>query len=79
MIPLLSLHAIAATRGEGLRPQLVCLLQAHAALLDPKVITLRQSSNSGRDQAGPNPVGRVEATSKGVLPFPPRHIGAIRQ
>ncbi len=30
MLPLLSLHALVAHRGDGLRPELLALLQRHA-------------------------------------------------
>jgi hypothetical protein len=32
MLPLLSLHAIAATRGDGLRPELLALFERRAVL-----------------------------------------------
>jgi len=32
MLPLLSLHALATQRGEGLRPELLALLQRQAGL-----------------------------------------------
>ncbi|WP_233807145.1 hypothetical protein [Paraburkholderia sp. HP33-1] len=32
MLPLLSLHALAAQRGDGLRPELKALLERHAGL-----------------------------------------------
>ena len=32
MLPLLSLHALAAQRGDGLRPELLALLKRHAGL-----------------------------------------------
>lgn len=76
MTPFLSLHAIAVTRGEGLRSELVSLLDACAALSNPDVIELRPSTKLGRDQAGPNPVGRIDATPRCVLRFPRRQIGA---
>ncbi|RDJ99645.1 hypothetical protein [Paraburkholderia lacunae] len=31
MLPLLSLHALAAQRGDGLRPELLALLERHRA------------------------------------------------
>jgi hypothetical protein len=35
MLPLLGFHALAATRGEGLRPELLALLQPLAAAAEP--------------------------------------------
>ena len=32
MLPFLSLHAVAATRGDGLRPELLALFERRAAL-----------------------------------------------
>ena len=32
MLPLLSLHALAAQRGDGLRPELLALFERHAGL-----------------------------------------------
>jgi hypothetical protein len=32
MLPFLSLHALAAQRGDGLRPQLLALFERHAGL-----------------------------------------------
>jgi hypothetical protein len=35
MLPLLGFHALAATRGEGLRPELLALLERLAAAAEP--------------------------------------------
>jgi hypothetical protein len=35
MIPLLGFHTLAATRGEGLRPELLALLERLAAAAEP--------------------------------------------
>ena len=79
MNPFMSLHAIAAARGDGLRPEFLRLLQARAALSDPDVIELRPGGDRGPDQAGPNPVGSLEAApGQGVVRFPGRH-GAINR
>mgnify|MGYP003694561899 CR=1 FL=1 len=49
MPPLLSLHALAATRGDGLRPQFVDLFTRLAAGADATHFQIR--SASGRDTA----------------------------
>src|SRR5690242_15450313 len=62
MYPLMSLHALASSRGDGLRPEFLRLLDARAALSDPDVIELHQET--GLNQAGPHPVGDLETAPK---------------
>jgi hypothetical protein len=45
MLPLLSFHAIAATRGDGLRPELLALFERLATL--PKITPVAQEPVSG--------------------------------
>ena len=40
MLPLLSLHALAAQRGDGLRPELKALFERHAGLATGLVATI---------------------------------------
>lgn len=71
MHPFMSLHALASSRGDGLRPEFLRLLDARAALSHPDVIELHQET--GLNQAGPNPVGDPETASKqSVVRFPGR-------
>jgi hypothetical protein len=64
MLPLLSFHAIAATRGDGLRPELLALFERLAAL--PKITPVAQEPVSGDPytssaEAPDLPVGRTRA------------------
>lgn len=71
MRSLMSLHALASSRGDGLRPEFLRLLDARAALSHPDVIELQQET--GLNQAGPNPVGELETAPKqSVVRFPGR-------
>ena len=40
MLPLLSLHSLAAQRGDGLRPELKALLERHAGLVTGLAATI---------------------------------------
>ena len=67
MHSLMSLHALASSRGDGLRPEFLRLFEARAALADPDVIELPLD----REQAGPNPVGSVATNpQEHILRFP---------
>jgi hypothetical protein len=65
-----ALHAIAATRGDGLRPEFLALfarLEAERAAAD---IALHRGD--AQIQAGPNPTGAAGAAlPDGVVKFPP--------
>ena len=70
MFRLNALHAIAATRGDGLRPEFLALfarLEAERAVAD---IALHRGD--AQIQAGPNPTGAAGAAlPDGVVKFPP--------
>ncbi|SFQ07893.1 hypothetical protein SAMN03159463_05581 [Mesorhizobium sp. NFR06] len=71
MGPLISLHSIAVSRGDGLRPEFLRLFHARAALSTRAVTELRPGKDIPQDQAGPNPSGNVESASrKGIVVFP---------
>jgi hypothetical protein len=38
MIPFLAMHALAAPRGDGLRPELLSLLERHEAVSNPHLV-----------------------------------------
>ncbi len=38
MIPFLAMHALAARRGDGLRPELLALLERHEAASNPHLV-----------------------------------------
>lgn len=63
------LHAIAAMRGDGLRPELLALFeQRQQVSLQPNVIELKPHN---RDCAGPGPLGAdLAALPDSVLAFP---------
>jgi hypothetical protein len=69
MLPLNSFHAIAAARGDGLRPEFLALierLEAARALDD-----IARHRGDAQIQAGPNPAGEVGAAlPDGVVRFP---------
>ncbi|BCM17919.1 hypothetical protein MJ8_16850 [Mesorhizobium sp. J8] len=72
MNSLMSLHALARSRGDGLRPEFLRLFEARAALLGPDVVELRFDM----EQAGPNPIGSAATKpQKHILRFPRRHNG----
>src|SRR6202158_2931897 len=61
MTSLLNFHAFAATRGDGLRPELRALFERVAAAPRSE-LTLR---NDGRIQSGPDPVSAEVARERG--------------
>lgn len=69
MLPFTSLHAIAAARGDGLRPEFLALidrLEAERAVAD-----IARHRGDVLIQAGPNPTGTAGATlPDGVVKFP---------
>lgn len=67
------LHAIAAPRGDGLRPELADMLRRSQARIDagPKLVDLASYRSKGLVQSGPNPSPAArEELSEGVIPFP---------
>jgi hypothetical protein len=70
---MLSLHGIAASRGDGLRPELLEVLARQRARTsgEANVADIAQHRDSGVVQAGPNPVGPVDtADAENVVMFP---------
>ncbi|MCT7375287.1 hypothetical protein [Chelativorans salis] len=65
MFPFERLHHMAATRGDGLRPELLALLRHRTAIeANPKVVEIGT-------QAGPSPMPALTGALPGnVLPFP---------
>ena len=59
MFGFLSLHSIAAARGDGLRPELLEMIAEQRALTagDANISDLEQRRASGTIQAGANPAG----------------------
>jgi hypothetical protein len=73
MAPFMFLHAIASPRGDGLRPELLRLVEARQALSSSGVVDLCPRQSIGREQAGPHPLGNAGASlAKDVLLFPGR-------
>lgn len=70
MYNFMSLHAIAARRSDGLRPELIRLFQVRAALKAAGVADLQSYNGAGFEQAGPNPVGDAGAGQDNVVPLP---------
>jgi hypothetical protein len=69
MLPLNSFHAIAAARGDGLRPEFLVLMERIAAESAVADIALRRGD--AQIQAGPNPSGAIgTALPEGVVRFP---------
>ena len=69
MLPLNNFHAIAAARGDGLRPEFMALIERIAA--ESAVADIALHRGGAQVQAGPNPAGLVGATlPEGVVRFP---------
>ncbi|WP_353645677.1 hypothetical protein [Mesorhizobium sp. WSM2239] len=69
MFRLNALHAIAATRGEGLRPEFLALIDRIEA--ERAVADIAVHRGDAQIQAGPNPTGFVGAElPDGVVKFP---------
>ena len=49
MIPFLAMHALAAPRGDGLRPELLALFERHEAVSNPHLVVA--VSDQGRADA----------------------------
>lgn len=76
MHPFMSLHMLANSRGDGLRPEFLRLFEARAALSSPDVIELRL----GKEQAGPNPIGSAATAAQQHVPrFPGGHAENNRE
>jgi len=72
MTSLLSFHAAAAARGDGLRPELLAVL-ARTALSPHSKMTMR---SDGMIQSGPDPASsQIAVKSAELVPFPrPKRI-----
>ena len=69
MLPLNNFHAIAAARGDGLRPEFMALIGRLAA--ENAVADIALHRGDARIQAGPNPKGAIgTALPEGVVRFP---------
>jgi hypothetical protein len=69
MIPLNSFHAIAAARGDGLRPEFLALIERIAA--ESSVADIALHRGDAQVQAGPNPKGAIgTALPEGVVRLP---------
>jgi len=70
---LTGLHAIAARRGDGLRPELLALLRHRETHFNTAIAEISRHRGDDFVQSGPNPQGRTGATlPEGVLRFPER-------
>ncbi|NGO50212.1 hypothetical protein [Allomesorhizobium camelthorni] len=64
------LHAIAAARGDGLRPEFLALIDRIEA--ERAVADIARHRGDAQIQAGPNPTGAIGAEPPdGVIKFPP--------
>jgi hypothetical protein len=64
MIPFLAMHALAARRGDGLRPELLALLERHEAASNPHLVVAvsDQHRADAAETANPRPMsGKVAA------------------
>jgi hypothetical protein len=76
MTSFLDFHAFAATRGEGLRPELRALFE-RVAVAPRSELTAR---NDGMIQSGPDPVPAEVSKERGnVSLFPQEKIGTNRK
>jgi hypothetical protein len=57
MLPLLALHALAAQRGDGLRPELKALLERHAGLATGLRAIIEPVETASCSQAGSGVAG----------------------
>ena len=72
-VPFLSLHALAAARGDGLHPEFLALFERLAAALEasPNVVELSRYRADGMLQSGPFPMSHeAAALPEGVSRFP---------
>jgi hypothetical protein len=68
MTSLVNFHALAAARGDGLRPELRALLERAAAVPPRSVLTVR---SDGMVQSGPDPMSaEIKKEPGNVLLFP---------
>ena len=58
MIPFLAIHALAAPRGEGLRPELLVLFERYEATLNPHLIVAVSDQHlaDAAETANPHPM-----------------------
>jgi hypothetical protein len=69
MLPFTNLHAIAAARGDGLRPEFLALIDRLEA--ERTVADIARHRGDILIQAGPNPTGTTGAAlPDGVVKFP---------
>lgn len=69
MLPFTNLHAIAAARGDGLRPEFLALIDRLEA--ERTVADIARHRGDMLIQAGPNPTGTAGAAlPDGVAKFP---------
>jgi hypothetical protein len=64
MIPFLAMHALAAPRGDGLRPELLALFERHEAASNPHLVVAvsDQHPADAAETANPRPMsGKVAA------------------
>ncbi len=64
MIPFLAMHALAALRGDGLRPELLALFERHEAASPPHLVVAvsDQPRADAAEAANPRPIsGKVAA------------------
>ncbi len=79
MLPLTGLHSLAASRGDGLRPELLELLRGRENMTaqNSNVVDIGHHHDMGSVQAGPNPVTKLgSGTPDGVIRF--LAVGAAR-
>lgn len=75
MPPLVLLHALAAPRGDGLRPELLALFEHRAAVAggEPRITELCRHRADFVVQSGPNPgLAAAAPLPEGVVRFPGR-------
>lgn len=79
MSGMISLHQIAAARGDGLRREILDLLLARQSeASQPNVADLAAWRSNGWVQAGPNPTGDVGSASKtNVVRIAPSEVARV--
>jgi hypothetical protein len=64
MFGMISLHGIAASRGDGLRPEILELLVARQVeASQPNVANLEAHRDNGWQQSGPHPLGHLDGAN----------------
>ena len=73
MSSLIALHRLAATRGDGLDPRILDLLERRAALIEANPQVVEIAASGGFIQAGPCPQPRMPEFLPGnVVGFVPK-------